>query len=547
MKANEKPQSIIASIDQIVEGTKGCQLKMSKIKPTIRKIINSLAERLKITPMQALLLSAFINYADESYIEIRELANLYDCPRIRVIRYQSDIDELCRLKLIRYRESSNDYIIAQAVIKAFTADRVYETPDDRCEDEDTLFDRFSTLCKERKESCISYTEFSDEIENLIVANSHLQFVKFLNKEGLECADKLFFIWCCNMLVNEDDSSICEIDMRNMLEGSNRRLIRNLRDSMSAGYNELITHNLLGPAFNDGFSSRENYTLTEKSKNIFLASLIGIVANTTKGKELLPYTKIAPKELFYNSSERLAVERLESLLSADNFTQVCNRLTSQGMRQGFACLFYGAPGTGKTETVLQLARKSGRDIMQVNISTIKSKWVGESEKNIKAIFDRYRSAVQQSEVAPILLFNEADAIISQRMNNAQRSVDKMDNAIQNIILEEMERLEGILIATTNLAGNMDKAFERRFIYKVEFKKPNKEAKMAIWKSMIPTLSDATTSILAQRYNFSGGEIENIARKHAVEYILTGQESDTEALIELCNTEQLTKQENRRIGF
>ena len=79
----------------------------------------------------------------------------------------------------------------------------------------------------------------------------------------------------------------------------------------------------------------------------------------------------------------------------------------GFRCGFTCLFYGAPGTGKTETVLQLARQTGRDILQVDVSKIKSCWVGESEKNIKSLFDSYKDKVKKSEKAPILLFNEAD--------------------------------------------------------------------------------------------------------------------------------------------
>lgn len=90
-----------------------------------------------------------------------------------------------------------------------------------------------------------------------------------------------------------------------------------------------------------------------------------------------------------------------------------------MRKGFACLFYGSPGTGKTETAYQIARKTGRDIMIVNVSEIKSCWVGESEKNIKALFDRYREYVRSYEVAPILLFNEADAIIGIRQEAAQK--------------------------------------------------------------------------------------------------------------------------------
>lgn len=546
MKSNERPLTIIAAIDRIIEGAKDCELKMSKIKPSIKKTIIYLGERLALTPMQTLLLSAFINYGDESYVEIRELASLFNCPRIRVISYQSDIDELCRRKLIRYRESDNDYVIPRAVIRAFSNDEPYNAQINRCENEDALFDQIATLCEERRNSHISYSDYCEEMEMILTTNNHLEFVKLLNKEELDQLDKLFFVWCCNMLINEDDTDICEIDMRRMI-GNKRGLIRRLRESLMTGANALIENNLLSYSFNDGLSSRESFVISDKSKKTLLKSLIVASSTAPRCKDLLPYTKITAKELFYNASERQAIDRLESLLRPENFKLVCERLSNQGMRRGFACLFYGAPGTGKTETVLQLARRCGRDIMQVNISTIKSKWVGESEKNIKEIFDRYRTAVEHSEVAPILLFNEADAIISQRMNNAQRSVDKMDNAIQNIILEEIEKLDGILIATTNLAGNMDSAFERRFIYKIEFKKPTVDAKCSIWKSMIPSLNESVVNMVAQKYDFSGGEIENIARKHAVEYILTGQESDTEALIELCNTEQLTKQENRRIGF
>lgn len=152
------------------------------------------------------------------------------------------------------------------------------------------------------------------------------------------------------------------------------------------------------------------------------------------------------------------------------------------------------------------------LSQVNISEIKSMWVGESEKNIKGIFDDYRKMVKQSAKTPILLFNEADAIIGKRMVGAEKAVDKLENNIQNIILQEIEQLDGILIATTNLAENMDKAFERRFLYKVKFEKPDLHGRLQIWQTMIPSLNDADASFLAARYDFSGGEIENIARHY-----------------------------------
>ena len=232
----------------------------------------------------------------------------------------------------------------------------------------------------------------------------------------------------------------------------------------------------------------------------------------------------------------------------HYQEIHTRMKDSGFRCGFTCLFYGAPGTGKTETVLQLARQTGRDIMQVNISQIKSCWVGESEKNIKNIFDNYRDRVKKSDVTPILLFNEADAIINKRHEGAERAVDKMENSIQNIILQEMENLDGILIATTNLAGNMDKAFERRFLYKIKFEKPTLEARMSIWHTMIPALDENVTRTLATKYDFSGGQIENIARHYAINNILHGQTDNTIAtLTSYCDNERLETKESRKIGF
>lgn len=84
----------------------------------------------------------------------------------------------------------------------------------------------------------------------------------------------------------------------------------------------------------------------------------------------------------------------SLLQPEEYQKIHERMQQRGFRQGFACLFYGSPGTGKTETVYQLARQTGRSIFVVEVPQIKSKWVGESEQNIKALFDRYRQQVKR---------------------------------------------------------------------------------------------------------------------------------------------------------
>jgi SpoVK/Ycf46/Vps4 family AAA+-type ATPase len=218
-----------------------------------------------------------------------------------------------------------------------------------------------------------------------------------------------------------------------------------------------------------------------------------------------------------------------------------------MRGGFCCLLSGPPGTGKTETVYQLARETGRDLIMVDISQTKSMWFGESEKRIKSIFDKYRSCVENDDITPILLFNEADAVLGKRKDTGMGGPAQTENAIQNIILQELENLNGIMIATTNLTGNLDKAFERRFLFKIQFEKPGTNVRAEIWQNMIPALSGEEALHIAERFDFSGGQIENVARKRTIESVLSGAETDFDDLIEFCKEESLESRMYGKIGF
>jgi SpoVK/Ycf46/Vps4 family AAA+-type ATPase len=325
----------------------------------------------------------------------------------------------------------------------------------------------------------------------------------------------------------------------------------LCSAVAARRGDLFKEKLLGEPQSDGFSPRESIAISDEIRE-YIDRELGI-SWTAPEKDhragLLTYENITEKSLFYNSEERISIDRLSEMLKQENFINIQQRMSECGMRSGFACLFYGAPGTGKTETVLQLARATGRDIMQVNVASIKSKYVGDSEKNIRNIFGRYRACCEKCAVKPILLFNEADAIINKRSSNAERSVDKRENAVQNIILEEIEKLDGILIATTNLASNMDSAFERRFIYKVEFHKPDVGTKKLIWQSMINGLDDDDAMVLAKEFDLSGGQIENVTRKQLVDKVLYNELPTLEKLRGYCTQEGMgMRGGNRpRVGF
>ena len=294
----------------------------------------------------------------------------------------------------------------------------------------------------------------------------------------------------------------------------------------------------------------SFTLTEKARTELLAH-INLKAKEEKLSGVIHANTIASKELYYTDNVDKQVSKLHGFLDDKKYKVLVERMKERFNRCGLTCLMYGGPGTGKTETVYQLARQTGRDIMVVECSQIKSKWVGDSEKNIKAVFEKYRAMVSRSKVAPILLFNEADAIIGVRKSGAENAVDKMENSIQNIILQEMETLDGIMIATTNLTENLDSAFERRFLYKVEFERPDASVRAHIWHTMLPELDDDECKALAEGFDFSGGQIENVARKFAIDSIL-GDLDQVDRLTELttlCSEERIndTMADRRRVGF
>ena len=138
-------------------------------------------------------------------------------------------------------------------------------------------------------------------------------------------------------------------------------------------------------------------------------------------------------------------------------------------------------------------------------------------------------------------------MTSRKHGAQSSVDKMENTIANIFLENMEKQRGIVIATTNLADNLDPAFERRFIYKIRLGKPCLEARKSIWQSMLHGLADNDADTIAQEYDFSGGQIENITRKFMIDKVLTGKELTIGKLREYCGQESLKTETGKAIGF
>ena len=180
------------------------------------------------------------------------------------------------------------------------------------------------------------------------------------------------------------------------------------------------------------------------------------------------------------------------------------------------IFHGPPGTGKTMTAYSLAKSLKRQVLSFDCSKILSMYVGESEKNVRKIFDTYYDLTDKTKTEPILLLNEADQFLSSRSSGVNSSADQMHNQMQNIFLEQIESFKGILIATTNLLENIDVAFSRRFNYKIEFKKPNFDQRIELWSKMLPKDAPYEEEFSIEKiakYDLTGGQINLIIKNTA----------------------------------
>lgn len=257
--------------------------------------------------------------------------------------------------------------------------------------------------------------------------------------------------------------------------------------------------------------------------------------------------ISNKKLFFDKELERETDKLLKLTEANNFKSFLKRMDQISGKKGLTCLAWGPPGSGKTEFAMQLARHSNRIICKVDISSIRRKWIGESEENAKQIFKDYYYISKNSSLVPVLLFNESDALISKR-NQVSSSVDMMNNSMQNIFLEELENFKGILIATTNIISNMDNAFDRRFLYKIQFEKPSLQIRKSILRSKLPLLNEETINVLSEEYDFSGGEIDNITRKIELFELIDNRSPTVEEIIFICDGENAMRKSNySSIGF
>ena len=541
----KKDMTLLQAIERVVELAEDSKMSKEFMKKA-KTEIQLLAKSFGITERQAVLFCVCMEKGPRR-VDYDDLASYLNLNKIGVLSFASDIDALVRRRLLKFRDvkDEDDFDIPSAVIRCLKHNEVYQLPQRKGLDCASMFELLNLWFDDLDDDAISPHELCEELQSLFKDNPQVSFVQHLKDYCLSPNDQMMVTFFCHRLVNKDDDDIRFGDIEDLFDtvGDFNRAKGELRN----GEHKLQKKKIVEHRCVDGLADVTKYKLTEGAKRTLLAEM-KLNEAEEKLADMMDSSKLAKKQLFFPKDIQRQIEELSSFLQPENYQKIQERMKEKGFRNGFACLFYGSPGTGNTETVDQLARKTGRNIMVVDVPQLKSMWVGQSEKNVKALFERYHEQVKRAKLTPILLFNEADAIIGKRKNGAENAVDKMENSLQNIILQEMEQLDGIMIATTNLQQNMDKAFERRFLYKIKFEKPTVEARASIWHAMIPNLRDLDIHTLASKYDFSGGQIENIARHYAIDAILHGQNEDVlPMLIRHCDNERLDETNVKKIGF
>lgn len=522
---------------------------------TVELEVALLSDYLKVGRVETVLFACALAFS----FERNSFSRLFEYFRLKeyqILKFRNSIELLYQKKLLICQDKTgvliNEYEVPQTVVYAVSKNLPLKMHD--CTEEKNplnlvdILEEFDKKSDDFDRDRLANFEFFDYIENLLDSYPEIPFfikLKSMRLSGFELFFILDTVW--DAIENGDNDFNTHVNSTiNDFYKSKSQALRNF-SRLVDNQTKLTKLNLIELS-NETFRSRIRAKLS-KSVLSFLKENEGLQIEEfqKENQNLIQSHQIRKKELFYNPSEISAIKTVKVALGEKQFKELRKRLDEKSLPLGISVLLHGEPGTGKTESVYQMARESKRNIFKVDISQTKSMWFGESQKLVKRIFTDYEEFKEKEKRCPILFFNEADAVIGKRKAAGSSNIADTENSIQNILLEELEKFDGILFATTNLIENLDTAFERRFLYKVHFNKPSVEIAAKIWKSKLPFLKISEAEKLSIEFPFSGGEMENIARKILMNEILNAEKPSIEMVLAFCAEEKWDRNEKKKIGF
>ena len=387
------------------------------------------------------------------------------------------------------------------------------------------------LNSQSKDIRMKLDEKIEKLTNIITQRVNLTKInlsveQLFKKHSLSQEEKIIFLVLLkeeysneDEILRDSNTLISMISKDEMHKLKNRTLLEENAKLMSLGlidYDEILG----ATSINKSYFICEDvlYGIMHPQKNdkkTKKAMLENIVKESEIFELIEPNTDI--DDVVLNPKIKVVLNSILKQLDRD----VINKLSSWGIKTkkgvDAKIIFYGPAGTGKTMSALSLAKSLKKQVLSFDCSKILSKYVGESEQNVRKIFDTYKSICNEAKIEPVLLLNEADQFLSSRMESGTSSADKMHNQMQNIFLEQIERFEGVLIATTNFLQSLDSAFSRRFDFKIEFKKPNFNERLIIWQKIMPENANFEENFSFNelaKFELSGAQITLVLKNTAL---------------------------------
>lgn len=520
---------------------------------SVEKSLSAISNYFNITERESFIFATlFVLNLSETKISFVNLTEHFSSQPTNILLYKSELESLCTKGILRKNFSGGDedlFGVRYMVNRKVVADILDNKP--FCKETLKERDLYSLLEKifktiDNRESIFGGSNLlSAAVLDIMNENRDIPFINAILDMKLKDENNLIFLYVIWAILEENLEPDAGIVLYSIYSKASERI--RVMQRLIDGSHELIKKGLLETG--EGlFSSDIHLKLSEATIN--LAKSYGVIFNRRpkSSRKIITPSQIRFKQLIFNDKAISQLNTFRDLLSHNRYENLAKNFEAMNLPECITAIFYGSPGTGKTESVMQIARETDREILKVDISQTKSMWYGESEKIVKQIFKDYKNFMNESVRTPILLINEADALISKRLDISFSSTQHTENTIQNIILEEIENFKGILIATTNLLQNFDKAFDRRFLYKIHFPKPNQEIRIKIWKNKKPDLSISDCNMLASKFPFSGGHIDNIIRKISIEEAIQDLPLQIDKIVDICTTELLQKNGAvKTIGF
>ena len=379
-RTTSKQLTLMKAVETIVEKSCDSQLCDLFLKQC-KKEIKLVADAYNITPQQAILFCITVECGPRN-VRLIELSHHLNMRNVASLSFDADIKAMIKMRLMRYRNREREaFDIPEHVINALQENRAQILPKLKVEDAPAMLDLMGTWFDAVDNDDLSPDDLGQDLLSLYKDNLHIGFARKMLDLKLPCANLMLLSFFCSQLINEDDNRICSHQLKCLYERCYEH--RSTVMHLAHGAHILAQMGLIEPVCEDGRASTSTFTLTNKAITDLLAEF-DLTEPEMKLSNVLYPDSITPKVLFYPKPMAQQIKELDSFLEVDKFKQIQQRMMDNGFRTGFACLFYGAPGTGKTESVYQLAKKTGRCVMTVDVPQIKSKWVGDSEKTYPVV-------------------------------------------------------------------------------------------------------------------------------------------------------------------